>query len=104
VEVQIMSLGVYIEVSYETVDELVLEALKEDYVASVKNSIKHGEWTHPEDIKMYKKLRKALKKVLRYRMVEGDYFTFIEQADSGTYVSNYERKLKQSGGEDWLDL
>jgi hypothetical protein len=78
-----------IKIDYDTADRIVLEVLKEDYLmvkenlANVNTRIKGQEPTVADflvqDRDYDKKLLKAIKRVLRYYMVKGDYDRFIEE-------------------------
>jgi hypothetical protein len=76
-----------IKIDYDTADRIVLEVLKEDYlmvkenIRNIENLVKTDDIKSyvVEDLKYDKKLLKAIKRVLRYYMVKGDYDRFIEE-------------------------
>lgn len=75
-----------VELSFDAVDDIVLQVMKEDY-RYVKQSLEEtkGVSLRPfekEDRKADKKLLKALKRVLRYRMVREDYEAFMAEENN----------------------
>lgn len=70
-----------VQLGYDAVDDIVLQVLKEDYL-NTKKSIEDTKDVallphEKEDLAYDKKLLKALKRVLRYRMVREDYVAFM---------------------------
>ena len=56
-------------ISWETAEFITVDTLHEAYVSTKQDLARHarGEmWLHDEDVESYKKLAKALKRVLRY--------------------------------------
>jgi hypothetical protein len=76
-----------IKIDYDTADRIVMEILKEDYlmvkenIRNIENLVKTDDIKSyvVEDLKYDKKLLKAIKRVLRYYMVKGNYDRFIEE-------------------------
>ena len=57
-----------VEVPYETIDSIILASMNDvlDTIRLNKESRKRGEWSHPEDKKFDKKLKKAAKLIISY--------------------------------------
>lgn len=75
-----------LKLDYDTVDDIVLQVLKEDYV-SLKQSLAETKGLdllpHQEADRIYdKKLFKALKRVLHSRMVHDDYVAFMSKENN----------------------
>lgn len=79
---------VTIELSYEAIDEIVIQHLKESY-EDVSNTIRtlsdmdedELKSFQKEDLKDFRKIRKSLKRVLRYYMVHEDFVSFMEEME-----------------------
>lgn len=75
-----------LKLNYDTVDDIVLQVLKEDYI-NLKKSLAETKGLdllpHQEADRAYdKKLFKSLKRVLRYRMVREDYEAFMAEENN----------------------
>lgn len=67
-----------IEISDETVDNLVIDFLKREFLL-LNKSIKEDDSLHPEDKEVYKKTRKGVKSLLRWVMVRSEANKWIEE-------------------------
>lgn len=66
-----------VELSIETVDGIVVDFLKEEY-KGLKHNI-NDKKLHPEDLKIYKKTRKAIARLLKFYMIRDEAKQFIEE-------------------------
>lgn len=66
-----------VELSLETLDGIVVDFLKEEY-KTLKINLE-DEYTHPEDLKVYKKTRKAIATLLKFYMIRDEAKQFIEE-------------------------